>query len=138
MLSPQLFVKAGKDFSDNGYYVKAIKYYEKAIEKDPEFGCAYNSLAWLQATCPESRYRDGKKAVVNAKKGCELVDHGDASHYAGHLDTLACAYAEEGDYSKAIKNIRKAIDLVRSDERQQYKDRLKLIKAKKPYHRQKK
>jgi len=40
-------------------YDKAIADYTKAIEIDPKYPIAYNKLAWLMATCPDGRYRDG-------------------------------------------------------------------------------
>ena len=33
---------------------------------------AYKLLAWLEATCPDKNYRNGKKAVENASKAYQL------------------------------------------------------------------
>ena len=49
------------------------------------------------ATCPDDKYRDGKKAVENASKAYQL-DDGKHWHCLG---TLAAAYAESGDFEKA-------------------------------------
>ena len=48
-------------------YDKAIVDYRRATSLNPKSADAYNSLAWLQATCPDQRYRDGKMALENGK-----------------------------------------------------------------------
>jgi tetratricopeptide (TPR) repeat protein len=65
--------------------------------KKPEW--ALNSLAWLRATCPEAEIRNGKEAVELALRACELSEWKDW----GIIDTLAAAYAEQGDFDRAIK-----------------------------------
>jgi TonB family protein len=67
-----------------------------AAPKDPAY---QNSVAWLLATCPEERVRDGRQALAVAKKACKL------SHWqrAAYIDTMAAAYGETGDFDQAIK-----------------------------------
>jgi tetratricopeptide (TPR) repeat protein len=77
--------------------------YIKAIEINPKQAFAYNGLAWLMATYPEGRYRDGKRAVELAEKAVALKDE------ANFLDTLAAAYAEAGRFQEAIKTQERAI-----------------------------
>ena len=55
-----------------GEYDKAIADYNQAMAIDPNDAHAYNDLAWLHATCPDEKYRDGKKAVENASKAYQL------------------------------------------------------------------
>ena len=57
------------------------------------------NLAWLLATCPDARHRDGKKAVEFAARHCLFVTGGTPNH----LNTLAAAYAEGGDFAKAVE-----------------------------------
>jgi tetratricopeptide (TPR) repeat protein len=86
-----------------GDYARAMADYTKAIELDPKDAEPYNNLAWFLAVNPESKYRDGVKAIELAKKAVELKDT------AGCIDTLAAAYAEAGRFQDAIRTEEGAI-----------------------------
>lgn len=73
--------------------------YEKALLLDPNNAFALNNLAWLWASCPAEKHRDGKAAVVFATKACNLVHPNTPPNFQG---TLAAAYAESGDFDKAV------------------------------------
>ena len=87
----------GHSYEIQGEYEKAIADLSKGIELDPKDPYIPNDLAWIRATCPEERIRDGKEAVRLATKACELMKRASA------VDTLAAAYAEAGKFSKAIE-----------------------------------
>jgi len=123
-----------------GMAYNKIKAYEKAkadfsevVRIDPENRWGYNNLAWLLATCPDAAFRDGKKAVELATKACEAGEWNDASH----LDTLAAAYAEAGNFDEATKWQRKAeslaSDSISAEERGRMRERVKLYEERKPY-----
>jgi tetratricopeptide (TPR) repeat protein len=76
-------------------YDKAIEYFDEATRFDPGYHPAYNGRAWLRATCPEARFRDGRKAVTDARRACELTGWKNPMY----LDTLAAACAELGDFA---------------------------------------
>lgn len=82
---------------DKKEYQKAIKDFHKAIRVDPQRPAAYGELAWLLATSPDEKVRDGKKAWEYAKKAHEL-DPEDAAY----MDKLAAAFAECGDFEQAF------------------------------------
>ncbi len=72
---------------------------------------AHNNLAWTLATCPEEKFRDGKQAVEEASKAVELT-HNKQGEF---VDTLAAAYAEAGDFDKAVEQQQQAIGLVENE-----------------------
>ena len=74
-----------------GEFANAISDYNRALIINAEYVDAYNNLAWLLATCPDAKCRDGQKAVENAHKACQL-DNGKHWYCLG---TLAAAYAGE-------------------------------------------
>ena len=119
-----------------GEYDKAIADYDKALRLDPNFAEALNNLAWLYATCPDEKYRDGKKAVENANKACQLTAGGNWRF----VDTLAAAYAESGDFEKAKEWESKAIELPATDKsaKAEMVSRLELYKQGKPYREERK
>lgn len=59
----------------------------------------YDRRAWIWATSLEAKMRDGKKAVESATLACELSGW----KQPGHLYTLAAAFAEAGDFAKAVE-----------------------------------
>ena len=112
-----------------GHYAVAIEGLGQAIRLAPEDVGAYNQRAWLLATCPDDRCRNGPMAVSDATKACELT----AWKNAAYIDTLAAAYAEAGDFAPAIKWQEKAVSLVLSEaEKDDYGSRLALYQAGKP------
>jgi tetratricopeptide (TPR) repeat protein len=115
-----------------GDYVKAISDYGEAIRLDPKDAGSWNSRAWLAATCPDAKYRDGNKAVDDATKACEL----DGWTKSNHLDTLAAAYAEAADFPNAVKWAKKSIELAPENKKGDCQSRLDLYKARKPYRRE--
>ena len=90
---------------------------------------ACNERSWLLSTCPDEKFRDGPRAVEYAIKACELTEW----KFANNLDTLASAYAEVGDFNKAVEWQLKAIDLASGDQKADFESHLKLYQDKKPY-----
>lgn len=125
----------GNAWREKGEYNNAIADYNHTLAINPNYAESCNNLAWLYATCPDNRYRDGKAALENAGKACQL-DGGKNWHY---IDTLAAAYAESGNLQKAIKWQVKAIELATADksvtdkDKQEMRDRLELYRQGKPY-----
>ena len=57
-------------------------------------------MAWIYATHPESRYRDGARAVELLRPLAASADSD-----ANLLDTLAAAYAEAGQFDEALQTV---------------------------------
>jgi Flp pilus assembly protein TadD len=113
-----------------GQYDKAIADLNEVLQIDPTMMEAYNGLAWIQATCPDERYRDGKKAFANASTAYKL-SKGLVAH---PVDSLAAAYAENGDFQHACQWQAKAIELAGTEaEKKDGRSRLELYKSGKPY-----
>jgi tetratricopeptide (TPR) repeat protein len=70
-----------------------------------------NNLAWVLATSPMDELRDGDRAIELAEKAAELTDYQEA--YI--LSTLASAYAEVGDFEKAVQWSEKAVERNREE-----------------------
>jgi tetratricopeptide (TPR) repeat protein len=129
------YVGRGMAWHEKGEYDKAIADYNQALAVNPDNVQAYNNLAWLYATCPDEKHRDGKKAVANANKAYDL-DGGKNWHCVG---TLAAAYAESGDFERAREWGAKAVEMAANDKSASDKDKaeprfcLELYKQGKPY-----
>ena len=97
----------------------------------PDDDGSLNNLAWNLATSRAPALRDGKRAVELAKRACELSSREDPTH----LDTLAAAFAEVGNFDAAVKTQLEAIRLISKGDPSEkgYRDRLELYQAKRPY-----
>jgi hypothetical protein len=96
-----------------GHFDEAIPDIEQALAqwKAPELEFPTNELAWLLATAPKDNLRNGKRAVELAQRACELTKFKNARF----LDTLAAAYAEAGDFARAVQWAQTALELASSD-----------------------
>jgi tetratricopeptide (TPR) repeat protein len=88
---------------------EAIQHYEKALELSPRSIPALTNLAWLMATYSDASLRNGRKAVEIARQADQLT--GGTNTLV--LRTLAAAYAESGQFGKAIDSARAAMQLAR-------------------------
>jgi len=106
------YFNRGSALDDEGEFEKALGDLDEAIRLNPQSLHALNHRAWIRATCPDARFRDGAKAVIDATKCCELTDWKDAFV----LSSLAAAYAELGDFDRAVEWQKKAIELEPDDD----------------------
>jgi len=71
-----------------------------------------DELAWLLATYPDSKSRDGTEAVRLAEHACDLTER----RIPALLDTLAAANAEAGGFPRAISTAEEALNRARTSE----------------------
>jgi Flp pilus assembly protein TadD len=113
---------------------EAIEQCRLILAAKPAMPEALNNLAWLLATAPDAALRDGKEAVRLAEEVCRLTDYKDPRM----LGTLSAAYAEAGQFDKAISTAQKALDLSNAARNPQFASvisyLLNLFREGKAYH----
>ena len=127
---PRPYFQIGVMAQTSGDKESAIAAYRQAIERDPG-SAALNNLAWMLATDPDPRYRNGLEAVRLAET--LIVRRG---RIPTALDTLAAAYAETGDFERAVKAAEAGIRAAEVSEPKLAADiraRLELYRQHKPY-----
>lgn len=125
---------AGRAYSNMlmGNYRAAAADYEKLKVLLPRNPQVLNSAAWLYATCLDAGVRNGKRAVQDATAACQFT----AWKHSYTLDTLAAAYAEAGEFDRAVEFQARAINAAPFAERAAMQGRLELYKNRMPYRDQ--
>lgn len=114
-----------------GKHAEAVEDFELVLKAAPESDSLLNNFAWVLATSPDDKVRNGKRAIELATKACEVTEY-KKPHI---LSTLASAYAESGDFETAMKWSSKAVELGAKDKEvdEQLKKELESYKQKKPW-----
>jgi protein O-mannosyl-transferase len=89
----------GIAWSQKGRIDEAIDQWQKTLELQPHNLSAYCNLVWVFATFPDDAIRSGVKAVALGERALELSGEQDPRIYR----LLAAAYAENGQFDKAIE-----------------------------------
>lgn len=116
-----------------GRWAEAAECYRDGLKELPEDLRLASSAAWLMATCPQPELRNGARAVALAER---------ASQGAGKrdfvlLEALAAAYAETGQFDRAVATQQDAIQLtvpgVSPKDKELMSARLNLYQLKRPF-----
>jgi Flp pilus assembly protein TadD len=126
-------VNLGGAFVMQGRFTEAMTQWREALRLEPNRLPALTNLAWMLATCPDLRIRNGAQAVGLAERAVELAGRDDPMI----LDTLGAAYAEAGRFAEAIETTRRAAILAaqRNDQSlaNELNTRLALYQTHKPF-----
>jgi tetratricopeptide (TPR) repeat protein len=118
---------------DYAEYADAIAVLRDGLEREPDSLVLADALAWQYATCPSKPLRRGRSALEMAERVCQATQY----HNAQHLDTLAAALAERGDFAKAAEWAQKGVKLAQEAGQtalaERMAGRVRLYLFKKPY-----
>jgi len=118
-------------YLNTGDHGAAVTDYEAALKLRPDDEGVLNNLAWVLATSPDDKVRNGKRSIELGTQAAKLGDY----KQAHVLSTLAAGYAETGDFDNAQKWSQKAVDIGSDDDEtnQQLKKELASYQSKKPW-----
>jgi tetratricopeptide (TPR) repeat protein len=115
-------------------YAAAIRELREILARQPESFEDYNNLAWILATGPDGKWRDGVEAVRLAQRACQLS----GGKLAMPFGTLAAAYAEAGDFTNAVQTAQTAIGLATAAGNESFatmnRQLLKLYESQRAFH----
>ena len=117
-------VQNGRPVQPVAWKAEPDKWYRNASAQN------LNKLAWLLATCDDPKVRDGAGAVKFAEQAVAKTERKNPVN----LETLAAAYAEAGQFEKAVNAENEAIALLQNEEQKtDFATRLKLYESNSPY-----
>ncbi|HUU43115.1 MAG TPA: tetratricopeptide repeat protein, partial [Planctomycetota bacterium] len=121
-----------------GRHADCVQVLERGLHAVPDDAELKLRLAWMLSTAPEPHLRNGTRAVTLAETGCGEID---TCEDLQHLGILAAAYAEAGQFDKAVEKARKAVEV--AHRRQEaplekvFAERLALYTKRQPYRQPK-
>jgi tetratricopeptide (TPR) repeat protein len=100
----------GENYLGQGRAAEAVRSFDRAIEKLRDVPPLLTRAAWVLATSSRAEVRDGAKAVGYAERATTLTRGRDPHTLA----TLAAAYAETGQFDRAVATVNQAIAVAAS------------------------
>lgn len=156
-----LFCYRAEAHARTGRYAEAVADFAKAMEMKGEGQRMEFIPEWYArflATCPDPTVRNPNKALTLAVKACRLAGHlapkdaydehsarnAEPTEFEEHwvregwrewscLDTLAAAYAANGDFDKAVRWQKKAIEVAPKRIQDDLRSRLQLYENRQPF-----
>ena len=123
----------GETYTALGDQAEALAHWLKALDLEPNDLSALSAAAWLLATAHEPSLRNGGEAVELAEKANSIASESDPEV----LDTLAAAYAEAGQFTRATATANRALELASAKANRPLiaaiRSRLALYAARKPF-----
>jgi predicted Zn-dependent protease len=93
-------------------YAEQVAVLAEGVERCPDEQSFHNDYAYARATSPDPSMRDGFEALRIASE----ITRGAGASNPALLDTLAAAYAENGDFDRAVETSRRALELLTTRE----------------------
>lgn len=118
--------QAARIQGERGNYSGAADVFRLALKSHPDSFALQNNLAFLLATCPDVRVRNGAEAIVHAERACELTSYKQVIP----VTTLAVAYSQAKRYDDAIWMAKKACALASDlNDQEQFRRNEELIES---------
>ena len=86
---------------------EALRELREALRLSPESALTLDKLGWILSTSSEAALRNGKEAIALAERACQLTKNVNPVT----LSTLSAAYAEDGQFERAIASAEKSRSL---------------------------
>ncbi len=119
--NPELYSLLGKVYFNRRNWSGVRDAWEKSLALEPDNAEVLNNLAWLYATCEDTRFLDPDRALAMATLAIRLEN-------LPHIwDTLAESYYVNKMYSQAVEAGRKALSLAQEN-KEYYEDQLEKFK----------
>ncbi len=119
---PQLHAFLGDLYYARDDYENAVAVYEQALSITFDLPHVLNNLAWLYATCEDTRYQNPHRALLLSQRAAELNPSPET------FDTLGESYYINGEYEKAVGAGTRALELSGKNSGY-YQDQLSKFKA---------
>jgi tetratricopeptide (TPR) repeat protein len=139
----EAIIERARESQDRGEYGPAIAEYQELIRLLPTEPEGFNGLAWILATCPDTRFRNGARAVQFARRAVDLqTKSGEPVGPEGlarvvaiveYQKTLAAAHAEAGDFAAALATLETALASAPAAERARLATYRVLYRMRRPY-----
>lgn len=130
---PDPYAERGRCRMYKGEWRAAQADISQALGLDGNSFRALTNLAWLESSCPDEHYRNGKQALENATRACEVTKW----TVFNSVGALAAAYAETGDFEHAVEYQKKGLEVRKVEPKAGQTDwprlRLNLYQQQKPY-----
>jgi tetratricopeptide (TPR) repeat protein len=133
---PEAHYYLGESLVMKGQQAEGLSHWRQALKLDPGNLELLNDTAWLLATSADAALRNGAEAVPLAERAVQISQ----AHEPTLMGTLAAAYAEAGNYEKAIETEQHAADLATQQGKQELaatlRGRLAILQARTPIRQQ--
>jgi len=119
----------GATYAAKADYAKQLADYTESIRVDPENPDSRHHRVVLRSACVEEKFRDGKQAIEDATKACQMSEWQNPLYLSG----LAMAFAESGDFDQAVKYQQKVLELSSKTPPASYVANLDLYRQRQPF-----